>query len=60
MAKGKKRAVTAPPQADSNKESDVAIFKPRNAAGDNKKVAVKIVGDRGIESLKIIALEKPV
>ena len=27
------------------------------AAGDNRKVAVKIVDDRGIESLKIIALE---
>ena len=29
----------------------------RFAAGDNKKVAVKIVDDRGIESLKIISLE---
>ncbi len=28
-------------------------------AGENGKVAVKIVDDRGIESLKIIALEKP-
>ena len=26
-------------------------------AGDNRRVAVKIVDDRGIESLKIIALE---
>jgi len=26
-------------------------------AGDNRKVAVKIVDDRGIESLKIISLE---
>jgi adenine-specific DNA-methyltransferase len=26
-------------------------------AGDNRKVAVKIVDDRGIESLKIIPLE---
>jgi adenine-specific DNA-methyltransferase len=26
-------------------------------AGENKKVAVKIVDDRGIESLKIIALD---
>jgi adenine-specific DNA-methyltransferase len=26
-------------------------------AGDNRKVAVKIVDDRGIESLKIIRLE---
>ena len=26
-------------------------------AGDNQKVAVKIVDDRGIESLKIISLE---
>jgi adenine-specific DNA-methyltransferase len=29
-------------------------------AGDNRKVAIKIVDDRGIESLKIIALGKPV
>ena len=27
------------------------------AAGDNKKVAVKIVDDRGIESLKVIPLD---
>lgn len=27
-------------------------------AGDNRKVAVKIVDDRGIESLKVIALEE--
>jgi len=27
------------------------------AAGDNRKVAVKIVDDRGIESLKVINLE---
>lgn len=27
------------------------------AAGDNRKVAVKIVDDRGIESLKVIALD---
>lgn len=27
------------------------------AAGDNRKVAVKIVDDRGIESLKIVSLE---
>jgi adenine-specific DNA-methyltransferase len=26
-------------------------------AGDNRKVAVKIVDDRGIESLKIVALD---
>jgi len=26
-------------------------------AGDNRKIAVKIVDDRGIESLKIIALD---
>jgi len=26
-------------------------------AGDNKRIAVKIVDDRGIESLKIVALE---
>ena len=28
------------------------------AAGDNRKVAVKIVDDRGIESLKIVNLEE--
>ena len=27
------------------------------AAGDNRKIAVKIVDDRGIESLKVMALE---
>ena len=27
------------------------------AAGENRRVAVKIVDDRGIESLKVIALE---
>jgi adenine-specific DNA-methyltransferase len=27
------------------------------AAGDNRKVAVKIVGDRGIESLKVMTLD---
>jgi len=27
------------------------------AAGDNRKVAVKIVDDRGIESLRIVGLE---
>ena len=42
---------TRPPATSSARSS------PPFEAGENKKVAVKIVDDRGIESLRIIALE---
>ena len=40
--------------ADLQKTAEIALALMMGEGGDHKRVAVKIVDDRGIESLKII------